>query len=183
MKPAAGNFFRVRHKIPPSGQQDTLPSALPGSITAKGHAPFSGADLLARADIDTIFAGPGKDSTHLGATLTARLNAAGVDTTRPIALSVGSDGSILIDGDNPDKAKIEKTFADDPALGNLYRKASEENYFAALGPLVARYTADYGAAASQTAGADVWRNYQPLFNETGKASGHLVLANGRLTSA
>jgi hypothetical protein len=167
-------------------QHDASPTApQAGSTTAKSNAPLSAADLLAqaRADIDSIFAGPGKDSAQLGDALTARLKAAGVDTTKPIRLSVGPDGSILANGDNPDKAKIEKVFADDPPLGNLYRKVSEENYFAALGPLVARYSADYGAATSQAAGTDVWRNYQPLFNELGGASGHLVLANGRLTSS
>ena len=53
-----------------------------------------------------------------------RFRAAGIDTTRPIELTVDSTGQVRVANDHPDKAKIEALFAGDTELSNEFRRLS-----------------------------------------------------------
>jgi hypothetical protein len=46
----------------------------------------------------------------------------GIDTSREIRLQVGASGQVIVANDHPQKAQIEKLFADDPTLRDQYVK-------------------------------------------------------------
>lgn len=46
----------------------------------------------------------------------------GIDIDTPVELAGGSDGSIVVTNNHPDKAAIEKLFKDNPELGNEFKK-------------------------------------------------------------
>ncbi|MCE5269976.1 hypothetical protein LLH00_01675 [bacterium] len=63
-------------------------------------------------------------STALKEDLDELFQRAGIDTSTEISLTTGYDGSVLVSGEHPDKAKIEKLFADNPELANRFREVS-----------------------------------------------------------
>lgn len=53
-----------------------------------------------------------------------RLAAAGVDWTRPIRLRSDRFGKVVVEGDHPDRATIERVFEEDAALSALFNYVS-----------------------------------------------------------
>jgi hypothetical protein len=123
-----------------------------------------------------------QDTAALQQTLIKRFNAAGIDTSQPIDLSVGADGNVIVKGDNPQKAAIEKLFKDNPGLANQYRQVAAEDSWAALGRAYSSYASDYEAAQGAGAEAAVFGKYEPLFNKISQLSGDLTLSGGTLSS-
>jgi hypothetical protein len=64
------------------------------------------------------------------ARLRGRLQAAGVDLSQPVTLKDDGHGTILVDGDHPDRSTIERILADDyqlrSGLQELAAAASEQ---------------------------------------------------------
>lgn len=67
----------------------------------------------------------------------------GFDLDHDIQLTVGRSGEILVKNDHPDKAKIEKYFADHPELGNEYRKITNIFSLVANGREASEFQAAY----------------------------------------
>jgi hypothetical protein len=65
--------------------------------------------------------------------ITALLKKNGISTDEPFDLGVGTDGSVYVKGDNPQKEEIEAIFSDDPDLSNLYRHITANEEIMAAG--------------------------------------------------
>jgi hypothetical protein len=59
-----------------------------------------------------------------GGELGNKFQAAGIDTSEPIDLSVDANGQVRVTNDHPDKAKIEAIFADDADFAKRFRGLS-----------------------------------------------------------
>jgi len=114
--------------------------------------------------------------------LTQRLQAAGIDTSQPIALTTNSSGAVVAKDGTPDKEKIDALFASDYKLSNQYRKIAGTELLQALGTEYTPYAADYQAAGSDSARSAVWQRYQGTFSALEAAGNDLTLSNGKLTS-
>jgi len=114
--------------------------------------------------------------------LTQRLKAAGIDTSKPIALTTTSTGAVVAQDGTADKDKIDALFASDPALSNEYRKISSTETLNALGTEYQPYAAAYQAAGSNDARGAVWQRYQGAFRSIEAAGNDMTLSDGTLTS-
>jgi len=148
------------------------PSAHPDAVGEAGN--------FCRAD---IFSGVLKEKTAAFAeTLDRRFALAGVDTRIPVQMDVTSDGAIVVRGDHPDKAKIERLFAEDPDLANEYRGIASAHAFNAHGKLAIRYEADLDEAKGEKERERVFRRYERLFQQIERAGGQMTLSGGQLSS-
>ena len=77
--------------------------------------------------------------TQLTKTLAAKFGELGIDTSKPITLTSDADGMVKVSGDHPDKAKIEKLFADTPALTEAFNALAKNS--ASLQSMTARQSA------------------------------------------
>lgn len=77
--------------------------------------------------------------TQLTKTLAAKFTDLGIDTSQAITLTSDADGTVKVSGDHPDKAKIEKLFADTPALTEAFNALAEGS--ATLKSMTARQSA------------------------------------------
>lgn len=114
--------------------------------------------------------------------LTQRFKAAGIDTSKPIELTVDSSGAVIAKDGTADKDKIDALFAGDFTLANTYRKVASTEMSHAMATEYQPYSADYQAAGSDAARGSVWRSYIGTFNAIGAAGGDLTLNNGTLSS-
>ncbi|EPY02053.1 hypothetical protein [Magnetospirillum fulvum] len=138
------------------------------------------ADTLARGSA-ALLATP-QEKQDYARDLTQRLQAAGIDTSNPIALTTNSSGAVVAKDGTPDKEKIDALFANDYKLANQYRKIASTELMQALGTEYTPYAADYQAAGSDAARSAVWQRYQGTFSALEAAGNDLTLSNGKLTS-
>ena len=123
------------------------------------------------------------ETATLAEELQKRLVRAGVDTDVPVTLDVAQDGSIVVRGDHPDKAKIERLFAEDPDFANQYRKVSQDNAMIALGMVGVRYRIAFDEAKDDEERERVVRRFDAVIQQLGKASGQMTLSGGQMSSA
>ena len=129
------------------------------------------------------FSGVLKEKTAAFAeTLDRRFALAGVDTRIPVQMDVTSDGTIVVRGDHPDKAKIERLFAEDPDLANEYRGIASAHAFNAHGKLAVRYAVDLDEAKGEKERERVFRRYERLFQQIERAGGQMTLSGRQLSS-
>jgi hypothetical protein len=65
--------------------------------------------------------------TQLTKTLAAKFEDLGVDTSQTITLGRDADGNVVVQGNNADKAKIDKLFADTPALTEAFNTLADNS--------------------------------------------------------
>lgn len=123
------------------------------------------------------------ETAALAEDLQKRLVRAGVDTDVPVTLDVAQDGSIVVRGDHPDKAKIERLFAEDPDFANQYRKVSQDNAMIALGMVGVRYRIALDEAKDEEERDRVTRRFDAVIEKLGKSSGQMTLSGGQMSSA
>ncbi|WP_448204076.1 hypothetical protein [Azospirillum sp. sgz302134] len=158
---------------------------------ASACPPPVASDLSGSAAADTgklcrleNFAGVLKEKTAAFAdTLNRRFTLADVDTRIPVQLDVASDGSVTVRGDHPDKAKIERLFAEDKDLANQYREIAGAHAFNAHGKIAIRYEEELDDAKSDKEREKIFRKYERLFQRIEAVSGQMTFSGGDLTSA
>ena len=123
------------------------------------------------------------ETAALAEELHQRLVCAGVDTDVPITLDVAQDGSVVVRGDHPDKAKIERLFAEDPDFANRYRQVSQDNSMIALGMVGVRYRIALDEAKDEEERDRVMRRFDAVIQQLSKASGQMTLSGGQMSSA
>jgi hypothetical protein len=111
-----------------------------------------------------------------------RFTAAHVDTDVPVTLDVASDGRIVVRGDHPDKAKIERLFAEDPEFANRYRAVASGQAMKARGHIARRYEIDLEEAEDEEERKTVHRRYEALGKRLDAVAGQLTLSGGALGS-
>lgn len=114
--------------------------------------------------------------------LNRRFTAAHVDTDVPVTLDVAGDGRVVVRGDHPDKVKIERLFAEDPALANRYRAVASGQSLRARGHITQRYEIDLEEADDEEERKTVRRRYEALGRRLDAVSGQLTLSGGALGS-
>jgi len=129
-----------------------------------------------------LFASPQEERTF-ASDLTQRLQAAGVDTSRPIALTVDAQGHVKAKDGTPGKAAIDALFACDPALENSYKKIANTEETTTLAREYTAYASAYGAAQNNAARGAVWQQYSGAFAEIAAGGADLTLVNGSLETA
>lgn len=67
---------------------------------------------------------------HLTKALATKFEEAGIDTSKPITLTLDDDGKVIVAGDHPDKDAIEKIFTDTPALAEAFTSLSDNSTLA-----------------------------------------------------
>ncbi|WP_096702724.1 hypothetical protein [Magnetospirillum sp. 15-1] len=137
----------------------------------------SGVDLLGTP----LLATP-QEVAQLGSDLTARLQAAGIDTGGAIQLECGHDGHVRAKDGTPGKEKIDAMFASDPEFENQYRKVQSTLSLNALGQISESYVSDYQAAGNDGDRAAVWSRYRGLTERAMAAGGTMTLSGGSLVS-
>ncbi|HYH20423.1 MAG TPA: hypothetical protein VD995_17595 [Azospirillum sp.] len=115
--------------------------------------------------------------------LNNRFTAAHVDTRTPVTLDIAGDGSIVVRGDHPDKAKIERLFAEDPALANRYRAVSQGHALKAHAQVAQRYAIDLEEADDDEERKAVHRRIEALTKRMEAVSGQMTLSGGALSSS
>lgn len=81
-------------------------------------------------------------------TLSDRLASAGVSLDEKLTLSMGDEGALTVQGDHPDKARIEQALADAPELSSAFGEvASQSEIIRDIRNLRRVVTARVGAAA------------------------------------
>ncbi len=123
-----------------------------------------------------------QEVAQLGSDLTARLQAAGVDTSGGIRLECGHDGHVRAKDGTPGKEKIDAMFASDPEFENQYRKVQSTLSLNALGRISESYFADYQAAGNDGDRAAVWSRYRGLTEQAMAAGATMTLSGGSLVS-
>jgi hypothetical protein len=93
-----------------------------------------------------------------------RLNAIGVDATQTLDLTTDRKGNVRVEGDNPDKEKIEAMFADDPELANDFREVSSTGSFIKACEEYVEFAADY-AKDPKAAVAKHWHLFSGMKDE------------------
>ncbi len=112
-----------------------------------------------------------------------RFAVADVDTSVPVQLDVASDGRILVRGDHPDKAKIERLFAEDPDFADQYREVAGAQSFMAAGRVTERFQLELDDAETEEERKRVYRRFEPIFRQLERIGGQMTLAGGSLSSA
>jgi len=128
---------------------------------------------------DLLYASP-QEEQSFATDLTRRLQAAGVDTSQPIALSDDAQGHVKAKDGTPDKAAIDAVFASDPTLENTYKKIANTEETTAMAQVYQSYSASYAAAGSNAARGSVWQQYSGDFQAIAATGGDLTLVNGSL---
>jgi hypothetical protein len=138
-------------------------------------------DLVASGGIGSVLASVPLFATQdeertFTAELTRRLNAAGVDTSKPINLTVDSTGKVLAADGTPDKDKIDAVFAADPSLRDEYGKIANTVEANAVASKVSQYMTATGSDPD----GSIWNKYAAEIAQiTGQAS-KLSLDDGEL---
>ena len=96
-------------------------AAASGNSETQIAAPAPAAILDSPSWFATLFASPAEEQSF-SAELVQRLQAAGVDTSQNITLTVADDGHVEAQAATSDKGKIDAVFAADPELEKEYRK-------------------------------------------------------------
>jgi len=123
-----------------------------------------------------------QEVAQLGSDLTARLQAAGIDTGGAIQLECGHDGHVRAKDGTPGKEKIDAMFASDPEFENQYRKVQSTLSLNALGQISESYFSDYQAAENDGDRAAVWSRYRGLTERAMAAGDTMTLSGGSLVS-
>ncbi|MCW2237848.1 hypothetical protein [Azospirillum canadense] len=112
-----------------------------------------------------------------------RFAVADVDTSVPVQLDIASDGRILVRGDHPDKAKIERLFAEDPDFADQYREVAGAQAFLAAGRVTERFQLELDDTETEEERKRVYRRFEPIFQQLERIGGQMTLAGGSLSSA
>ncbi len=168
----SGAFARMLGQS--GGSEDSAVKPVTGGRIA-GAA--SGVDLLGTP----LLATP-QEVAQLGSDLTARLQAAGIDTGGTVQLECGHDGHVRAKDGTPGKEKIDAMFASDPEFENQYRKVQSTLSLNALGQISESYFSDYQAAGNDGDRAAVWSRYRGLTERAMAAGGTMTLSGGSLVS-
>jgi len=172
------------------GEANTQPAAQPAAQGMGAGVRASGPRLPGGAlDAAGLAACPLMSADQLRAETAAfeqdlknRFTAAHVDTGTPVTLDVAGDGRVVVRGDHPDKAKIERLFAEDPAFADRYRAVASGQSLRARGHIAQRYEIDLEEADDEEERKTVHRRYEALGKRLDAVSGQLTLSGGALSS-
>ncbi len=159
---STGTAQSDRVDISDQGKEMSLSSA--GVLASKL---FEGIETSDGISLDELGGLLRKKSAALKEDLDSLFERAGIDGADEICLTVGYDGSVLVKGEHPDKANIEKLFADDPELSNRFREVSGLAEIIRAGQEGVEFQKAY--AQNPIAAVEQYSylfsgNYQPQFN-------------------
>ncbi len=117
--------------------QPTLMNYLDGSASSSDVLDLSEAAMAVADALNAVKTGSSSDSssdttieqaqstideslTTIQSKLKSAFQSAGIDTSEEIDLQIDSDGNVVVSNDNPQKAKIEKLFANNSDLKNAF---------------------------------------------------------------
>ncbi len=105
--------------------------SLAGGASSQKDSPFVSINSRQGA-LDSLQASSESALEQLSEILRDRLHAADVNTTVPFLLQGDADGKVVVAGQHPDRAAIERIFAEDSSLTSLFHFLS--NNFGVIGP-------------------------------------------------
>lgn len=114
--------------------------------------------------------------------LTERLNAMGVDTSKPIKLTVDFQGNVVAAPGTPDKDKIDNMFANDPNMRNEYVKIASTETIKALVKAQQAYMRQ-AEGASQDVQDFLYEDLIRFSQSIDSVGGDMTLSGGTLQSA
>lgn len=164
--------------LPPSATQGPIHDLLMRAMWGDGYDATSG-----RVDMSRFAEWLRTETDRFGSDLVIRLCRAGIDTSRSINLDVAGDSSITARGEHPQRAAIEKAFADDEMLPIGYRKITSSHHLLASSRLGQRYTLAWNDCKDDEEREAVWRHYVSMFEKLSRLAGQTILRGGILTSA
>mgnify|MGYP000863006740 CR=1 FL=1 len=147
-----------------SGQGKDLSVSSAGLLASKLFEGIDTSDGISLNELEGLLR---KKSAVLKEDLDSLFERTGIDNTDEICLTVGYDGSVLVNGEHPDKAAIEKLFADDPGLSNRFREVSGLAEIIRAGQEGVEFQKAYAQdpiAAVEQFSYLFSGNYQPQFN-------------------
>ncbi|CCE07147.1 hypothetical protein BRAS3843_20003 [Bradyrhizobium sp. STM 3843] len=147
------------------------------AATSPTSSPSAASPTVLGSDLSLLFASP-QEEQAFASDLSRRLQAAGVDTSHAINLTVGSDGEVKAETGTKDADKIDAVFAADPAFANEYRKIANTELSNAIG----RQLADYMKTNSNGHDA-IWQAYANNIATIKGEAGELSLNGGTLQAA
>jgi len=162
-------------------------SSNPGDIldlsdSAKAALARAASDQAAAADLNLSFDEIlTKRSDALSARLSSAFAALNVNLDQPVNLQVDKFGNVTTEG--PWKKKIEKLFADDPALAKEFKAVADLNSLKAAKTALELYNKDKGAAGGSKQQQQAWTNYNIQSINIQTLSGVMSLKDGKLRSA
>ncbi len=93
-------------------------SSLALSLSQSGTDSYLSPILQLRAQNQTL-------QDHLTAALSKKFDELGIDASQTITLGRDSQGKVTVQGDHPDKDKIEQLFADEPVLAKAFNALAD----------------------------------------------------------
>lgn len=173
------NFLAEKHTAKPSAAgfaptPDMLAQTLFGTAYDRGTG---------KVQLDRITGEAMKRSAEFAGQLRNRLAEAGIDPNTPIALSLGAEGRVIVDGSHPHADAIAKIFAEDPALAQAFRNVAARNDHAAILQVGAAYVKEWQEAGNDAERGSLWKRYSTLINNVaGTFSGRITFGPGTVIS-
>lgn len=129
--------------------------------------------------VDKVAAAAGKHTAEFAQLLRQNLADINVDPNQPVALSVGADGRVIVDGNHPHAAEIAKLFEDKPALAQAYRNVAARNDQLAILQAGAAYVKEWHAATTDGERQAAWQRSTALMDRLSTLfAGRMTFAGG-----
>lgn len=116
----------------------------------------------------------------LAEAMNRRFALAGVDTSLPVPLDIAPDGHVVVRNSHPDKATIERLFAEDSDFANQYREVAGGNAFLAAGRVSEQFRLELDGAGTGERRKRVYRRFDPIFQQLEQVGGRMTLEGGCL---
>ena len=148
------------------------PELLAKTLLGDTYDPATGSVRL-----DKIAAATQRHTAEFAQVLRQKLATINTDPNQPIALSVGADGRVIVDGSHPHADAIAKLFEEEPALAQAYRNVAARNDHLAILQAGAVYVKDWHAAGTDGERQAAWQRSTALMDRLSNLFG------GRMTFA
>lgn len=128
---------------------------------------------------DRIAAEAEKRTAEFAQSFRQKLTDIKVDPNQPVALSVGADGRVIVDGSHPHAAEISRLFEEEPALAQAYRNVAARNDHLAILQAGAAYVKDWNAAGTDAERQAAWQRSTALMDRLSNLfAGRMSFAGG-----
>lgn len=152
------------------GRLAPSPEQLVKDLFGEAYDPASGS-----VRTDKVAAATEKRTAEFAQLLRQQLAGSGLDAGRPVELSIGADGRIIVDGSHPHAAEITRLFEETPALAQAYRNVAARNDHLAVLRAGAIYVKEWNAAGTDRERQAAWQRASALMERLSS------LFSGRMT--
>lgn len=135
------------------------PELLAKALLGDTYDPSTGSVRL-----DKVAGATQRHTAEFAQLLRQKLATANVDPKHPVALSVGADGRVIVDGSHPHADAIARLFEEEPALAQAYRSVAARNDHLAILQAGAAYVAEWRAAGTDSERQAAWQRSTALMD-------------------